>query len=388
MSYNSSLEWYESSLSTLIPAAGDVQPVTVESIMDDDMASSDSENTVAVIMILSLKHQSTSSAAYNTFTRLQGYGPSKKRQKIEATWTRIYIFADLRDPGRCGVLVLSSNRACQQLFGNSQEQTPIVGSTYLLVEPRPTPDRKRLGPLAMVSSDHALIPLRHYSSDISIKEAIPHVNDLSPMNAGDQRYFVFHGKQVELNLFELKNEGTCRGIQCDKAMSLETANQYCGCMYTCTNRGSYVGQCTVAFDNPFSSVVHEGSRVEVHKFRSLRTTELFFRKLGEFVRHYKKDDHFAIVRKKVKKMSNFINENGGWTMVGWFRKGEISDASNEAEKVENLIVTVHISLLVPTKTQLYEDNAFKSKRIKTPTLAPQIFDPKGPDAQDDTQENE
>lgn len=59
-------------------------------------------------------------------------------------------------------------------------------------------------------------------------------------------------------------------------------------------------------------------------------------------------------RKKIKKMVEYVNNNGKWTVVGWFRKGEIVDASTNdvGLKFENTTSVLHVSLLVPSKSDV------------------------------------
>jgi hypothetical protein len=61
------------------------------------------------------------------------------------------------------------------------------------------------------------------------------------------------------------------------------------------------------------------------------------------------DEQVLNIREKIKAMVEMINSNGGWTMVGWFRKGEVKDVSSTDQKIDNDTVTPHISCLVPTR---------------------------------------
>ena len=56
----------------------------------------------------------------------------------------------------------------------------------------------------------------------------------------------------------------------------------------------------------------------------------------------------------IEKIIKFFNENGRWTVIGWSRRGEISDLSPEnssastSEKVEASEVTHHFVRVFPT----------------------------------------
>ena len=77
--------------------------------------------------------------------------------------------------------------------------------------------------------------------------------------------------------------------------------------------------------------------------------------------------HIAI-RKKVAKMVEYVNGNKGWTIVGWYRAGGIMDPASEGkEKIMNYIMTVHISLLIPTDQSIVsgKDDKFNKLWIST-----------------------
>jgi hypothetical protein len=52
-------------------------------------------------------------------------------------------------------------------------------------------------------------------------------------------------------------------------------------------------------------------------------------------------------------IKNIVNQNDGWTIVGWYRKGEIVDASANQATTGNEITSdnhpIHISSLFPTR---------------------------------------
>ena len=53
----------------------------------------------------------------------------------------------------------------------------------------------------------------------------------------------------------------------------------------------------------------------------------------------------------------YINNNGGFTIIGWYNKVKISDASNiEGEKIiEYGNVTYHVKIFLPTDSNMIRD---------------------------------
>ena len=62
------------------------------------------------------------------------------------------------------------------------------------------------------------------------------------------------------------------------------------------------------------------------------------------------------------KVINFYNENGGFTIIGWYKRGEINDSiqSNDNEKVTSSIMNDHMTSIYPTK---YIHNSAKETEV-------------------------
>ena len=60
-------------------------------------------------------------------------------------------------------------------------------------------------------------------------------------------------------------------------------------------------------------------------------------------------------------MIGCINNNGGFIIIGWYNNVKISDASNiEGEKIiESGNATYHITILLPTDSNMLHDFVFK-----------------------------
>ena len=60
---------------------------------------------------------------------------------------------------------------------------------------------------------------------------------------------------------------------------------------------------------------------------------------------------------------NFVNTNGGWKLVGWAKKGELADAANESETVENNEVTFHLTYVFPQNQNIVHSEDFQALLI-------------------------
>ena len=67
----------------------------------------------------------------------------------------------------------------------------------------------------------------------------------------------------------------------------------------------------------------------------------------------------------------FINDNGGFTVVGWYKRGEINDISNDdsQNEVESSEVGHHIVSIYPTNRDIIKMRDFTSKQFDISTLS-------------------
>ena len=126
-------------------------------------------------------------------------------------------------------------------------------------------------------------------------------------------------------MFRLVSSGNCNGILCDSAQTLGQT-QFCGCFHSHRSYGNHVGEFDVSLAHPFGREIHAEPLVYIDMHRSLHTSKLFFNDFRGFCGRYNESEQYAKVREKVVGCVNYINQNGGgWTVVGWFHKGEVAD---------------------------------------------------------------
>ena len=323
-------------------------------------AFAENKDKLLVGLWVSYKHYRSSSK--NTMvSKGSKFGSRNKVANSGLQWNRVLCFADLSSPGT-GFAILfedqaSAARALKHCMGSA-----FVGTMFYIVEPRCTRQKYQFGPLVIVRSDVPLIPVQcptRPGRDLST--LMKKVSFNSAIPTGQQRYFCINEcTNLELDMFQIVDTGTCSGTACDRALCLKK-DQACGCFHTHFALGNHVGEFDLAFPSPLGKEIHADNTVVIEKHRSLRTTRLFFDDFRSFCNQYNIEDHFVTVRRKVVSCVEYVNNHGGWTVVGWFRQGEVADASDEgAEKVDNERVIVHISLLVPTRPEVARDQEYRS----------------------------
>ena len=338
---------------------------------DDELPDSFFENKVVKGLLLSVKHSSSSKSSAKVYSNSSFASSSKmntKRQRIQSTanYDRMFMFADLLNPPNCFVVFSNATSDSYRYLKHCQNDIS-VGRLFYIVEP----DRclKTFGEkMPILSSTRPFIPLK-YSSDVQpIREVIatiPRFNMTMPKEPGEQLFFVYHGLKIAMSRFEVARDTvSCSGVFCDRSQKGEK-NVSCGCMFT-GMQGACVGEYTVTM--PVPAGISALKTATIPKARSLRTSQIFFDSLMMFGKQTEEqaDERFIEVRAAVGTMVDYINEHGGWTVVGWFKKGEVEDSSS-GEKVESTTVSLHLSLLIPTDAKIAngKDQEFNTMKIGT-----------------------
>ena len=84
------------------------------------------------------------------------------------------------------------------------------------------------------------------------------------------------------------------------------------------------------------------------KFHMLDATEMFFK-----------------LQDSIINVVDYINTNGGFTVIGWYKKGSINDISTEegGNQVESSEMGYHVVSITPTNKSILEKDEYKNKRF-------------------------
>jgi hypothetical protein len=79
------------------------------------------------------------------------------------------------------------------------------------------------------------------------------------------------------------------------------------------------------------------------------------------------DDDLSALRQAVSNVTKHVNDNGGWTMIGWICTGRVKGGSsdvNMSDQIKPLFPTIHITYLFPSETAIATTNAMKALQLK------------------------
>ena len=159
----------------------------------------------------------------------------------------------------------------------------------------------------------------------------------------------------------------CGGLFCDRQRTMELldSTKGCGCYAVTSRRSGIVLMHDISILN---------TNIRIEEFCSMQFNRLFLDSdIASTVQMNKFDSHNQVMldlEDSIEASIDYINNNGGFTITGWYRKGKIMDSSNN-ESTENEIesgkVHYHITNIVPTddhaiqnitkfQTSMFNDN--------------------------------
>jgi Tfp pilus assembly major pilin PilA len=327
------------------------------------------EQKILKICILSCTNGNGPNVAgpHRVFSSNNAFGA--KRQKIGTgntpSYNRFFLIADLTNPPHCAAIMPRTNQEAANLMKLTQGDT-FVGSIFCIYEPDLTTQTVGATTPVLALNNDSLLPCKpHLALDDTTKTFA------LPRESGETNYFVFNNKTIRFQRISLARDVSCSGVQCDR----QKPKGGCTCMHQ-SSSNSLVYSCDVIFEVP--ARVSKEEEFSTFHFRSLRTTSLFFKDYETHANTISVDDqtsHEKDYRNAINKQVEYINNKGGWTIVGWFMLGSTTDASsNGQEKVINEDITLHLSYLYPTD-DLSRDEHFKKLKIGDVLPPPAVSNP-------------
>ncbi len=201
-------------------------------------------------------------------------------------------------------------------FDMVKNHVSSIGDMFVLVEPDPV--SSYLGrSLAHVTCKNRIILLLYDPT------LLPNI-EINPGEVGDIRYFCKKHQNIEFSQARTcSNDVSCNGTLCDRQKCSNTNKKY-GCFQK-DETHPFILEMDVIIDCPLS-VGPTGTYILNH-FCSWRTTKLFFRNPLQIAQLAEKEQHEkqSMIWVAVDNMKNFVNTHEGWTIVGRFQQGEVSD---------------------------------------------------------------
>ena len=225
------------------------------------------------------------------------------------------------------------------------------------------------------------IPMLHNTLPVVIlkpPKAMANVAMQTQIEGNTSLGFVFIGMKVS-SLAQSAMKTTCSGKLCDRQrISDWQGSRGCGCFKMFANSTSLVLQHHIR-------VKHDSDKEKVFnmsQFSSLKFDQLFLSKEIPGVcklRNLQLTRAFLKISKCIKLCTKYINDNGGFTIFGWYKRGEITDKSlmeanavvglptssnaNEEGKVQSGEISHHFVHITPTNPMFNDPTSEQAKAL-------------------------
>ena len=186
---------------------------------------------------------------------------------------------------------------------------------------------------------------------------------MTTLSQSQSRAFVLNGANMYVNNMDVVNS-VCHGNLCDKQRLDQVRNGKCGC-YTFSTLSKY----GVVFEQdmiltPDGSIPGLPVEIVVSHFSSQRFSQLYItRPLSNAItlNQIQSSATMDEIEEKLLNLCEYVNVNGGWTVIGWYRLGMVKDKaldtqanSNYGNNEDNIQVEAgdtnfHIVSIYPTK---------------------------------------
>ena len=232
-------------------------------------------------------------------------------------WSKV---ANSRDDGTCG-----------------------VGSTVILYCPGPI--KKLLGnEIPIIESNSSLSLYKNekrdnISIDLEIAENVT-------------RGFILNGCDLRVLVAEIMNTN-CAGFFCDRQRTLETlrTGKKCGCYTMRGNHSKLSIVHTIEFKDPESSKVFKMEDFSSLKFSLLYLSNQFPKSVQRSLFDPLSPNHDRLYE-CIDQIIDFYNSNGGFTIIGWYKRGEIDDNIQEENTITDRVtastINYHVTSVYPT----------------------------------------
>lgn len=332
---------------------------------DNEELSDETVNTLVStpflwVMLLGIsKAQTDAKIDYTAFKK-------QKRGKMQTSYKHKYLFASLNDKSLTTCVILEKNNDEHNVHWswNRNKHDVTIGIKLAIQNPRV---------MGFLPTQSAIIETK-LPFIMLAKPAIQPAPIIADTTAHNMKYFILKAHKISIvqNHLAVPWKTSCNANFCDRLCFKDKHNAICGCWGAFSKNDSTTRNTVLQFDFKFKS---NGKTERITNFTSLRTSRLFFAGERVFadVEALTVHENTRSLQQSFIKVVQYINKNGGWTIVGWYIRGEKQNEDHKEEHEENLLshgdVNINVSYLYPTTTlhkNIPDNMLFSHEKLFTP----------------------
>jgi len=316
---------------TVIPEGCEADmDVTLFDVMDTNYVS---EDRWLPAVLLNVKKNETARAV-----SLYSRGSGNTFGNSDAKYDRIMLLGCL-STGTCFIILNTSATKSAALLKKIGQKFMCIGQLIAVLEPKF--GGKTLGKndaLPMIDVKKPFVP---YTPN-----KIPR-HPFSPPEESGTRFFLLRKAKIAVS-GAVMSKGNCGGFLCD-SQNVNHREKGCGCCVYTKGHPAYVVQLDV-------KVFKRDGVVEVlsmDNYSSWCFTNMVINSISQAskLEDYTEENERKM-RRCIREIVAFVNNNGGWNVCGWMRRGIQIDAAERDKKLQEEVtaetVSPHIIMLRPT----------------------------------------
>ena len=296
-------------------------------------------------------------STYNSY-----YNKKNKKEVTGSQYYRLLLFRDLMSPDGKVVYMIDGKHMNEKMWTRypllRDNGTVTIGTYVGLMNPRPI-NQWFCNVIPIIESRGSCFVMKPPGCVASINI------DVS-VTKNTTRAFVLNNVDVEVTSMDVITT-KCSGLFCDRqrAVDIGRGNRACGCFVMPDRVGNIILAHHVIVKKEHMV------KVEMDDFSSLKFSSVYMKKPFSSTMRFNLLDYtpaYFTLQKAADDVLNYINVNGGFTVIGWYKRGEINDISNEENQndVESGDIGYHIVSIYPTNRNLVERLEVKKLQFDMP----------------------
>jgi hypothetical protein len=277
--------------------------------------------------------------------KANGQRLAKRLKTANTGIKKILLFGCLTDTKAQTFVLLEANNTTHNLFFRNRALDKVKVGTCFAVKSPSVIGTLKSGSVVVETArplevmDDPPLPTRTLSRSL-YQEAL--------------RFFVLRGIKIGIRDDDVivPIQTLCNGTACDRLSSGPKPTKLCGCWNQSSRNDSTCKNTVLKQDFCFKD--SDGEIHHVSDFTSLQWSKLLFedRQILADQAELQNDRVFFELQKTWKKVITHVNQNGGWTIVGWFKRATVQEDDRQENDANLLVdnVKLNISVLTPSTT--------------------------------------
>ena len=303
------------------------------------------ERKCCIMYLQLIRIVSGSSAGQNNASTYQSYyKKNKKDLSSTSQYYRLFLFRDLISPDGKVVYIVEGKHMNDNLWARYpllHDNGVLTIGTYIgVINPMPI-NQWFCNEIPIIECRGGCFVMKPPGSVTSINIDMGVVKNTT-------RAFVLNNVNVDLSSMDVHTT-KCSGLFCDRQRAVEVGrgNRACGCYSMQTRIGNIVLVHQVNVSKGDKDIV------TMDDFSSLQFSSLYLKDDFTSTIRFNLLDYttsYFTLQKDADDVVEYINTNGGFTVIGWYKRGEINDVSNDdsQNEVESSEIGYHIVYIFPT----------------------------------------